>query len=96
VPVEDLKPPSRDALEWVVLHGTVDEEGYVEFDNPCAALTERGACDIYADRPQVCKDFAPGGKACLDTVRKRRSPAEYELIREKGDPVEVHGIVQQD
>jgi Fe-S-cluster containining protein len=48
----------------------------------CAALTDRRndearapserifTCSIYEDRPQACRDFAAGGRHCLDARRR--------------------------
>jgi hypothetical protein len=47
---------------------------------PCSMLKD-GRCLIYdAGRPQMCKDFQPGGPHCQATVRARRSPEESAAI----------------
>lgn len=74
---------------WVLLHG-VDVERIElgrTLDRRCTALTSVGSCSIYADRPQVCRNYVRGGPACLLTVRRRRSRKQHETaIREAGDP----------
>ena len=32
---------------------------------PCFWLTEEGRCRYYQYRPEVCRDFEPGGESCL-------------------------------
>jgi hypothetical protein len=70
---------------WLTLHAT-PFPGYLRFECRCTKLTKEGACGIYADRPRLCRDFRAGGPDCLRTVRERRTPEEYLLIREDGDP----------
>ena len=58
----------------------------VEFEVRCSRLAACGRCGIYDERPAICRDFAPGGAACLDVVRRRRTPEQYQLIRDEADP----------
>lgn len=90
-----------DSLRWLELRGTrvayelipgVDVAGAgVRFECRCTELTEAGRCAIYDDRPLACAIFPPGGRACLDVVRRRRTAADYELIRDEEDPEELDG-----
>ena len=56
------------------------------FEVPCTALIN-GRCGIYPNRPQVCRDFEPGGTHCLSTVKARRSREQYAMIRNDADPL---------
>lgn len=101
LPVSDLSGvPNDDALTWVLLHGDTGSasperpdhwDGYVEFECSCKALDQFGSCSIYQDRPQVCRDFERGGVDCLEMVKRRRTPAEYQIIRDGDDPLTIHG-----
>ena len=93
---EEMQIPDHgdrdDASRWFALHGNDQTKaGYVIFETRCAALDTRGLCTIYETRPQVCRLFKTGRLDCLEVVRRRRSHAEYDLIRENGDPQEIHG-----
>lgn len=85
LPLVDIRPPSRDALRWVALHGDT-EDGWIRFDCRCTALNRGGLCAIYDTRPDVCRDYEPGCPDCYDAVRRRRTPDQYAEIREEGDP----------
>jgi Fe-S-cluster containining protein len=67
----------RDPVVWkqpklVVRHGPRFE--ILRDGDRCAALGSRGSeqytCAIYEDRPQACRDFAAGGRQCLDARRR--------------------------
>jgi hypothetical protein len=67
----------RDPVVWkqptlVVRHGPRFE--ILRDGDRCAALGSRGSdhytCAIYEDRPQACRDFAAGGRHCLDARRR--------------------------
>ncbi|HET6283754.1 MAG TPA: YkgJ family cysteine cluster protein [Polyangia bacterium] len=67
----------RDPVVWkqpklVVRHGPRFE--ILRDGDRCAALGSRGieryTCSIYEDRPQACRDFAAGGRHCLDARRR--------------------------
>ncbi len=79
-------PPGPDELRWLVLHGKRDGP-YLSLECKCSALTAEGRCGIYADRPMVCRVYQPGGADCLKTVKARRTPEQYQEIREDGDPL---------
>ena len=61
--------------------------GGVEIETRCSKLTADGRCSIYSARPDVCRAFKAGGAACLDVVRRRRTPEEYAAIRHDDDPL---------
>lgn len=92
VPLTDLRPPSKDAFQWIMYHGRTiyDETLRLQFECRCTKLSERGSCSVYASRPQVCRDMPVGGDTCLNYVRTRRTAAEYALIREANDPQTLH------
>jgi hypothetical protein len=51
-----------DHLLWQLSHQDVqayrDEDGwYLLISNPCTHLFSDGRCGIYADRPQICRDY---------------------------------------
>lgn len=84
-----------DSRRWIKLHN-IDIEDFahsvvgdskIHFDSPCRELTAGGACNIYVKRPQVCRLYQAGSPDCIDTVRKRRTPEEFQQIREEADPV---------
>ena len=80
--------PTDDLMRFVELRTKpTTQNGQImrNFEVPCSALIE-GRCGIYPNRPQVCRDFAPGGPGCLATVRARRTREQYEAIRGPEDP----------
>lgn len=92
--------PTDDIRRWFELRGKLVPHELIEgielpeagilLELQCTAL-EDGRCSIHEDRPDVCRDYAPGGRHCLETVARRRSPADYQLIREDEDPEELDG-----
>jgi hypothetical protein len=91
--------PQRDSNRWLALHSTTILTDYdkllrLEFECRCTQLTSEGRCAIWEDRPMVCELFIAGSQACLDTVKKRRLPEQYEQIREEDDPATIHDPVQ--
>lgn len=87
----DTTALAADERRWVELHAVGIEGPAVTFAARCTMLTAAGRCAIYDERPDICQDFAVGGAGCLATVRLRRTPAEYQHIREEGDPVSLIG-----
>ena len=74
---------------WLAVHGTIEQlngHDHVELEVRCAKLTPAGRCGIYETRPLPCALYAPGGVDCLNTVAKRRTPADYQRIRDDDDP----------
>lgn len=84
---------------WFLLHATVGKDrtpdgrmvDVAAFECRCTKLTGEGRCGIYPDRPTVCRQYEAGGNACLLTVKRRRTPEEYQRIRDESDPVMIHG-----
>jgi Fe-S-cluster containining protein len=73
----EVRPSIDDVPEDLIC---VDEEGDTPIlvmqqrdDGSCVALVG-GECSIYDRRPQVCRDFEPGGAHCLVMLR-RKEPA---------------------
>jgi Fe-S-cluster containining protein len=82
----------QDRLRWVGLHGQTITAGPIRFRFACrcTALTTAGACNIYNDRPTVCREMSVGGVECLEYVRDSRTPEEYDRIRDDADPHTIH------
>lgn len=78
-------PPNADSKRWLELHATVDGPK-LTFECRCTKLTSEGLCSIYDDRPMICELFIPSSRACLDAVKVRRTPENYQLIRGEDDP----------
>jgi Fe-S-cluster containining protein len=76
---------------WLALHGVLEQRfnghDHVELEVKCTQLTPEGRCATYATRPLVCALYTPGGEDCLRTVAKRRTPDDYQRIRDESDPV---------
>jgi Fe-S-cluster containining protein len=89
IPIADVKPPGPDERSWLELHGTREGDS-IAFECRCTALTADGRCSIYEGRPLVCVFYAPGGPDCLETVRRRRTPEQYQRIRGADDPESIH------
>ena len=89
VPAAVLNVRDSDDARWVRLHATLSGRS-LTFEVRCTALTPEGRCSIYERRPAVCRFYEAGGSACLETVRTRRTPEQYQLIRDPQDPVEIH------
>jgi len=80
----------RDINRWLGLHATNDGE-FLTFECRCTKLAD-GLCSIYDKRPTFCRSFQAGGPECLATLRERRTPEQYEQIRERGDPERIHDL----
>lgn len=78
-------PP--DTARWVRLHASSYDTEQTTFAAPCTELDAVGRCRIYADRPDICRNFAVGSRDCLKTVRLRRTALDYQQIRDEGDPL---------
>ena len=73
--------------EWLRAFAPRALGSQVELEVRCAQLTPTGRCGIYEARPAVCRSYIAGGAACLDVVRRRRTPEEYAAIRNDDDPL---------
>jgi Fe-S-cluster containining protein len=94
IPIGGL--PLNSSTRWLVLHGTLDRtKTRLSFECRCTALSPEGLCSIYDNRPLPCRVFTAGGRACLETVRKRRTPEEYARIRGPQDPERIHDEAQE-
>lgn len=71
-------PADPDVAQWLGLHGRVSS-ATVALECKCRALVD-GKCSIYQDRPQVCRDYAPGSPACRETVVLRRRGEMFRII----------------
>lgn len=94
LPLEQAFMPGDEAQMdhniWLAHHGELTKNG-LRLGVRCERLMADGRCEIYAERPQICQDFEPGGKWCLDVVRRRRTAEQYEEIRGDDDPGRIHG-----
>ncbi len=81
--------PNAVALEYWGARGQLlreEDETSVALDTRCPKLTRVGRCSIYENRPKICADFKVGGSGCLEAVKMRRTPEEYQRIRDPEDP----------
>ena len=96
-----MYPPNNDASRWLELHATkvdppVDDSNReyttpkLTFECRCTKLTSEGLCSIWEDRPLVCELYIAGSQQCLNTVRERRTPEDYQRIRDDEDPEIIH------
>jgi Fe-S-cluster containining protein len=66
---------TEDKEDYLLRHGCINrgpKYGIDEFVFPleCAFLNSKGLCNDYEERPEVCKNFMPGGEECM-RARKR-------------------------
>ena len=95
---EDLVFPvtglSQGTFQLLKLRGDVvrlaEQHEGIAIPAPCKHLSDKGRCRIYHDRPTVCRVYAAGGPACIETLRRRRTPEEYVVIRGSDDPPRIH------
>jgi len=71
--------------QWLSLHGQIVPDKGIELEAPCSWLKD-GGCQNYEDRPLPCVMYISGGEDCLETVRTRRTPEQYQEIRNENDP----------
>ena len=71
---------TADQRRWAEMRGPLDfkHEGAMGWRLPvaCRNLTAEGRCGIYADRPDVCREFAEGGAMCEAARRVHESNKE--------------------
>lgn len=89
-----MVPVNDDAQRWLSLHASGQTKDLTElqpltFECRCTQLTSEGRCAIWEDRPIICEVFIAGSRQCLSTVKLRRTPEQYQLIRDKDDPDEI-------
>lgn len=58
---------TQPASRWLARTRGVAVEGGVLISSRCRHLDKTGRCRIYANRPQECRDYEPGGRACALT-----------------------------
>ncbi len=82
-------PKDRTTLEFLRTRG-IGERGpnrrwvRIFLECRCPKLTDDGRCGIYGTRPLLCAEYRVGGVACLSAVRRRRTPEDFQRIREEG------------
>ena len=57
-----------DDFRWFSLHGR-RIGGEIILDMRCSKLTDEGLCEIYPDRPKLCKVIQPGSSECLKVAK---------------------------
>jgi Fe-S-cluster containining protein len=77
---------ATDVNQWFAAHGEVHGED-LRLECACNHLTDEGSCGIYDTRFMLCRQYVAGGPHCLSVVARRRTPEEYQEIREDGDPL---------
>lgn len=80
-----LVRPGDDMSRWLGLHATVLRDpkpvgSRLSFECRCTLLTPEGLCGNYENRPDLCRNYLPGSDACIATVRRRRTPEQFEAI----------------
>jgi uncharacterized protein len=60
---EPKKKEDVDHIMWYILHGAViyideNNEWLVEIKKRCEALNDKGECDVYNERPDICRDYS--------------------------------------
>jgi len=79
VPIQ--RPNTRgdfDDLRWYLAHENIiiyveDDIWYMQVNNRCRHLDKDFQCDIYKQRPQVCRDYGDSCELCEEDY-------EYELL----------------
>ena len=97
VALEVDKPTCKqdyDNIRWYLLHKNVsvfidhEDDWYVEFKTPCLELGEHGYCDVYDERPRLCRHHGETDTVCeyvsdeSPYQRLFRSGAEFEAYLE--------------
>ena len=73
-----LKSTSEDVQRWLSFHGNETENG-IRFECKCSKL-KNGKCSIYESRPEVCRTYEVGSRACRETVELKRSFIKQEIF----------------
>jgi Fe-S-cluster containining protein len=91
VPRPDDEFP-RATAEWFLARGAkLSGPSVYAIPSRCPKLTCEGLCSIHEEKPLVCAVMPVGGEDCLGAVRRRRTPEQYQKIREEHDPEVIHG-----
>ena len=85
-----LTPPreadDRDLIHWYLSHHQVcvyidrDGDWWVQVDTDCRHIGPGGACAIYEDRPQLCRDY--GTHACERADHDEENIAEFTTVEQ--------------
>lgn len=51
--------------DFLLLRGTIDDDGAWRIRSRCTYLGTGGQCEIYATRPRSCQLYEIGGVACM-------------------------------
>lgn len=61
-----------DTRKYLKMRGTIVKVG-LRVKVPCSKLGADGDCTIYANRPNVCREYLVGGAACRESVVNGRT-----------------------
>ena len=80
-PVAGLAPATREFMKvrTQLVQLTASEKGFA-IPVRCPQLGQQGLCQCYDERPLVCAVYPAGGEACLETLKRRRTPAQIKEI----------------
>ena len=57
---------------WLSVRGErIDRETFA-LESRCKHLTNKGACGIHEQKPDICREYPIGGRACLAAIARRR------------------------
>ena len=64
---------------WLAERGEICGR-FIRLECRCKRLTREGFCSIYETRPEICREYPVGSPACIEAIRKRRSPLMLDVI----------------
>lgn len=74
--LEELQIKSMEQIQKLM-------ERYNQFDNYCPFITPYGRCNVYSERPQICRDFGTLPDA-INQCGEKATPLEVMKLRTKG------------
>ena len=69
---------NEDVARWLGYHAVENDE-VMRFNCACRMLHE-GKCSIYENRPQMCKDYQVGSRACREAIKRYAPEKETQLF----------------
>jgi Fe-S-cluster containining protein len=82
------------AVEQFEMRGTHIKGMIYAMVAPCPKMTSEGLCGVQDEKPLACAIMPVGGEDCFSSVKLRRTPEEYAVIRDEDDPERIHGSVE--
>jgi Fe-S-cluster containining protein len=70
---------SSDFNKWLSFHGEEMGKSRFLFELKCCNL-KNGKCDIYEDRPEMCKEFGVGSEECQYAITRYRPKKAFKLL----------------